>query len=190
MLDFIHQFIYWINYTRFREFEADFTSSLGDHELQSQLVKLEESAAKVYTREILILLVPIFNRSCTCTVIGIKQSGSLFNYCVSRYDRKGVEWIVTFCQEKLEFKCSCQRMELYGIPYEHMISVSVSFEIVNLLECVIMPRWTKSAKDLIPAFEGNNNFGSDPASVSAFLWIVESCKRIANVQFDVEKKNM
>jgi len=81
-------------------------------------------------------------------------------------------------------------MESYGIPYEHMICVFVSLEIVNLPQCVIMPRWTKSAKDSIPAFEGNNNSDSDPASISAFLWIVDSCKRMANVVVRCGKKNI
>jgi len=154
LLDFMQQFMRWINYMRFREVEADFTSSFGDHVLQSPLVKLEESAAKVYTREILNMFVPIFNRSCTCRVKSRKQSGSLFNFCVVRYGKKGIKWNVAFCQAKLEFKCSCLRMESYGIPCEHMICVFVSLEIVNMPGCVIMPRWTKSAKDSIPAFEG------------------------------------
>jgi len=68
LLDFMHQFIRWINYMWFREVEADFTSLFGDHVLQSQLAKLEQSAAKVYMREILSMLILIFNRSCTCRV--------------------------------------------------------------------------------------------------------------------------
>lgn len=187
LLDFMKQFMRWINYMRFREVEADFTSSFGDHMLQSPLHKLEESAAKVYTREVLSMLVPIFNRSCTCRVKAKKQSGSLFNFCVVRYGKKGVKWNVTICQAKLEFKCSCLRMESYGIPCEHMICVFVSLEIVNMPGCVIMPRWTKSEKDSIPAFEGNNSC-IDPACVSAYLWIVESCKRMANVVVRCGKK--
>lgn len=180
LLEFVRHFFRWLNYMRFREVEADFTSSFGEPVLQSQLYPLEKSASKIYTREIFNLLVPVFKRACTCSVIDIKQSGSKFNYNVVRYGKKDVEWHVSFCDSKLEFMCSCMRLESLGIPCEHLFAVFVWLEIVNFPDTVILQRLTNSAKDSISGLEGKIVNPSDPALVSAYLWIVESSKRMAN----------
>lgn len=125
---------------RYREVEADFSSTYGEPVFQTHLQFLEMLAASLYTREIFKLFRPVLNRSSTCNVVGVRQSTAGFIYIVSRYCKKHIDWRVSFCQSSLVFKCSCERFESLSIPCEHLITVLVYLHIVQLPECLVLKR--------------------------------------------------
>jgi hypothetical protein len=180
LVDFLQHFLRWLNYVRYREIEADYASSFGDPVLQTQHRKLEKSASRIYTRSVFKQFRPVLERSSRCKVEGDVRSGSIFTYNVFKYPRDDIHWIVTFCQERLTFKCSCKRFETFGIPCEHILHVLVHLNIVVLPECLVMERWTKRAKDGINAQNANSSSHRDPAFVTTYVMFVERCKRMAN----------
>ncbi|KAK7267998.1 hypothetical protein RIF29_20680 [Crotalaria pallida] len=60
-------------------------------------------------------------------------------------------------------KCCCQRLESQGIPCAHIFAVLFFLDIGELPKCVIMPRWTKFAKQghKLAAVEQGNWIGDN-----------------------------
>lgn len=102
-------------------------------------------AAVVYTRVVFFLFRPVIERSSTCNIVATKKHGDLFTYTVTRSQKEGMAWEVSYCATDLHFKCSCQRMESLGISCDHLVRVIQFLNIVVLPDCLILPRWTKSA---------------------------------------------
>jgi hypothetical protein len=137
LLEFLHQFFRCLNYMRYTELEADFSSVHGDPVLESPLPLLERAAAELYTRQVFLLFQPVLRRACTCTVIDSRQAVSYYFYTVIRYPKQNVEWQVSFCPNSLQFKCSCERLESLGIVCEHVVAVLVYMNIVTLQDCLV-----------------------------------------------------
>lgn len=87
-------------------------------------------------------------------------------------------WYVSFFANDMNFKCSCERLESLGIPCEHIVFVLVFLDIVVLPECVVLSRWTKSAKDLL-GVHTDNTWSNDPTLKCQYLGLVERGKRLA-----------
>jgi hypothetical protein len=183
LLDFLHHFFRWVSDVRYREIEGDYESSFGETVLQTQHECLERSASNLYTRAIFKIFRPMLERSCKCKVEGKEQCGSIFTYFVYKYPRKDVQWVVTYCQEKLVFECSCKRFETFGITCEHVITVLVYLDIVVMPECLVLKRWTKLAKVEINAMNGNSSSHRDPAFICSYVTFVERCKRMVIAAF-------
>lgn len=73
-----------------------------------------------------------------------------FLYRVCKYRRDDHERRVAFCPSSLQFACSCERFELFGILCEHLLAVLICLDIVILSETLVLGRWTRAAKDSIP----------------------------------------
>jgi len=169
-----------VNYVRYREIEADYVSSFGETVLQTQHKSLEKSASKIYTRSVFKQFRPVLERSSRCKVEGDVRSGSIFTYNVFKYRKNDIHWIVTFCEERLKFKCSCKRFETFGIPCEHILRVLVYLNIVAMPQILVMERWTKRAKDGMNTQNANSSSHRDPAFVTTYVMFMERCKRMAN----------
>ncbi|XP_039690635.1 protein FAR1-RELATED SEQUENCE 5-like [Medicago truncatula] len=180
LVDFLNHFIRWLSYVRYREIEADYASSIGETVLQTQHKSLESSAAKNYTRSVFKLFRPVLERACRCKIEGTFCNGSIFHYIVFKYPRDDIHWTVSYCQERLTFECFCKRLETYGVPCEHIVAVLVKMNIRKLPESVVLERWTRRAKDVINAENGNSSTHRDPAFVTTYVMFLERCKRMAN----------
>ncbi|RHN81800.1 putative transcription factor FAR family [Medicago truncatula] len=130
--DFFQQFFRWLNYMRYREIEADFSSSHGDIVVQTQHHHLERSAFKLYTKTIFRLFRKVLERACRFDVHIVSQNGSIHNHIVRRYPRQDIEWTVSYCEHRLVFECTCKRLETLGIACEHVMCVVKFLGIVNL----------------------------------------------------------
>jgi hypothetical protein len=180
LLEFLQQFFRCLNYMRYSELEADFSSIHGDPVLETPLPILERVAGELYTREVFLLFQPVLRRACSCTVVESRQGVSYYFYIVMRYPKQNVEWQVSLCPSSLKFKCSCQRLESLGIVCEHVVAVLVYLNIVTLPDCLVVKRWMKNAKDGIASCSPKKNLSIEPTPtiVSKFTTMVEKCERM------------
>lgn len=165
---------------RYREIEADFSSSHGDIVVQTQHHHLERSAFKLYTKTIFRLFRKVLERACRFDVHTISQNGSIHNHIVRRYPRQDIEWTVSYCEHRLVFECTCKRLETLGIACERVMCVVKFLGIVNLPDCLVLPRWTKSAKDVVNVSNANSSSQRNPAFITSYVIFVERCKRMGN----------
>ena len=182
--DFLQQFFRWLNYMRYREIEADFSSSYGEVVLQTQHRQLEISASKLYTKAIFRLVRSVLDKVCRCKIVRVSQSGSILKYTVTKYPREDIKWVVSYCQQRLYFECTCQRLETLGIACEHVMYVVISLNIVNMPDCVVLHRWTKGAKDVVNVSNATSSGLRNPAFIISCVTFVERCKRMVNAAFE------
>ncbi|XP_016177873.1 protein FAR1-RELATED SEQUENCE 5-like [Arachis ipaensis] len=144
--EFLRHFQRCLMFVRAKEVEADFECAKGDPVMTTNLKQLERSAAENYTRAIFYLFVPILNRACVMRVVDSEDNGSYFIHTVSRYGTPGKDWRVVATSDTREVRCTCMRMECFGVPYEHIIAVLVLNNVHEIPRSLILPRWTKDAK--------------------------------------------
>ncbi|RYR65679.1 hypothetical protein Ahy_A03g011607 [Arachis hypogaea] len=144
--EFLRHFHRCLMFVRAKEVEADFECAKGDPVMTTNLKQLERSAADNYTRVIFYLFVPILDRACAMRVVDSEDNGSHFIHTVSRYGTRGKEWRVVATSDTREARCTCMRMECFGVPCEHIIAVLVLNNVHEIPRSLILPRWTKDAK--------------------------------------------
>ena len=76
-----------------------------------------------------------------------KETATTVIFAVGKYcDRKKL-WHVSYCPQNVEFRCSCQCMESFGIPCVHVIVVLVFLDMDKLPESLILKKWSMKAKE-------------------------------------------
>ncbi|XP_052114427.1 uncharacterized protein LOC107480712 [Arachis duranensis] len=88
----------------------------------------------------------MISRACAMRVVDSEDNGSYFIHTVSRYGTPGKEWRVVATSDTREVRCTCMRMECFGVPYEHIIAVLILNNVHEIPRSLILPRWTKDAK--------------------------------------------
>ncbi|KAL4336877.1 hypothetical protein AHAS_Ahas12G0054100 [Arachis hypogaea] len=144
--EFLRHFHRCLMFVRAKEVEADFECAKGDPVMTTNLKQLERSAAENYTRAIFYLFVPILDRACAMRVVDSEDNGSYFIHTVSRYGTPGKDWRVVATSDTREVRCTCMRMECFGVLCEHIIAVLVLNNVHEIPRSLILPRWTKDAK--------------------------------------------
>ncbi|XP_057426409.1 protein FAR1-RELATED SEQUENCE 5-like [Lotus japonicus] len=147
LTDFMHNFFRYMSYQRQRELEAYFASMHGDHVPQTQLKRLEKSASNHYTDNISRLVSKGLHRCLMLKVSLFKETSTCIIYFVERFSLSSRRWNVTLCKTTSEFKCSCMRMESYGIPCDHILAVCRYLDLPEIPSSLILGRWTKDAKE-------------------------------------------
>jgi len=149
MTDFVQQFHMCLTYFHFREIESDFQSNYGQPVLQTSLRSIERSTTKLFTKEIFFLFRSILKKAFLLRINECQEmsTGCIFN--VSKYCGDGREWRVSFCEEPIDLKCSCLRMESFGLPCDHNIVMLLYLDFDELPNCLVLSRWSKFTKDLI-----------------------------------------
>ena len=174
--EFLENFQSCVGYMRFKEIGADFDSARGVPVMQTCLEPLERFADNVYTRAVFGLFRPILVRAGTMKVLDSKEAGSYITYVVCKYGKPNDEWHVDFCEEEMMFKCSCLRMESFGIPCEHIVAVLVYRDICELSKSLVLHRWTKQAK---AAIHDGGGFSWDSLVNCQCAALMECCKQMA-----------
>ncbi|KAL4299349.1 hypothetical protein AHAS_Ahas17G0092000 [Arachis hypogaea] len=144
--EFIQHFNRCVDHIRWKEVQADLASVNGRPSMQTCFQQLERSAANVYTLSVFYMFQPILVRAVSTKVINMRQTGSYVIYSVGLDRTPNEIWRVFCCDIEMEFKCSCLRMESFGIPCEHILCVLVHEDIKELPRSLVLPRWTKTAK--------------------------------------------
>lgn len=84
---------------------------------------------------------------------------SMFSiYLVSKYQGSGRVWQVSYCPSPIEFRCCCLRMESIGLPCDHIVQVLIFLDFDELPDCLVLLRWSKTAKDAIRGMYTNGSF--------------------------------
>ncbi|XP_024631987.1 protein FAR1-RELATED SEQUENCE 7 [Medicago truncatula] len=145
MTDFVQQFHKCLTYFRFREIKSDFLSKYGQPMMQTSLRSLEKSAEIQFTKEIFVMFRSIMKRSMLLKMTECHEMSTWYIFTVSKYCGDGSVWRVACCQEPIDLKCSCFRMESIGLPCHHILSVLLYLDFDDLPKCLVMPRWSKFA---------------------------------------------
>ncbi|KAH1164035.1 hypothetical protein AAZX31_01G189200 [Glycine max] len=145
--DFVEQFQRCLSYFCFREIEADFDSDYGVVTLQSGLHSLERSASKVFTKTIFHMFRCMLIRAPTVMRVRECHETSLYSiYSVLKYCDCGSICHVCYCPSTFEFKCSCLRMESFGLPCDHIVTLLVELDFSEIPKCLVLDWWKKKCK--------------------------------------------
>ncbi|XP_057428609.1 protein FAR1-RELATED SEQUENCE 9-like [Lotus japonicus] len=167
-----------MSYQRQRELEADFASMHGDHVPQTQLKRLEKSASNHYTNNIFRHVSKGLHRCLMLKVSLFKETSTCIIYFVSRFSLSSRKWNVTLSKTTSEFKCSCMRMESYGIPCDHILAVCRYLDLPEIPSSLIVGRWTKDAKEGLE-LRGEQLGAWDPMDFCRFTVLRENCRRMS-----------
>ncbi|XP_057430685.1 protein FAR1-RELATED SEQUENCE 9-like [Lotus japonicus] len=80
-------------------------------------------------------------------VAAIKETSSCVIYSLYKYCKPGKLWHVAHDEKLSTFRCSCQRMETFGLPCDHIIGLLVYLDIDVIPDSLLLPRWSKAAKE-------------------------------------------
>ncbi|XP_057426342.1 protein FAR1-RELATED SEQUENCE 5-like [Lotus japonicus] len=147
LLEFVQYFERYVDYMRWREVDADYKSVVGDATLQTNVRGLERCAANVYTRTVFLKFRPWLHSGSVMKVAAIKETSSCVIYSLYKYPKPGKLWHVAHDEKLSTFRCSCQRMETFGLPCDHIIGLLVHLDIDVIPDSLLLPRWNKAAKE-------------------------------------------
>ncbi|RYR71924.1 hypothetical protein Ahy_A02g006133 [Arachis hypogaea] len=88
----------------------------------------------------------VISRACAMRVVDYEDNSFYFIHTVSRYGTSGKDWRVVATSDMRAVRCTCMRMECFGVPYEHIIAVLVLNNVHEIPRSLILSRWTNDAK--------------------------------------------
>ncbi|XP_058209110.1 protein FAR1-RELATED SEQUENCE 5-like [Rhododendron vialii] len=146
LFEFVQAFDRALAKLRHNEAKGQVESVNSTPVLSTCMKRIEKHAADTYTRG-------IFNKF----LKEIKKEQSLFKvdkvefedfriYYLSRYQQPDATWSVNYQPNDGIMKCSCLKFESIGFPCQHMISVMKMEHMREIPSCLILQRWTKTAK--------------------------------------------
>ncbi|KAJ1439506.1 Zinc finger, PMZ-type [Sesbania bispinosa] len=120
--------------------------------LNAQLARL---ASRMFTRAVFKLFRHALTKGSTVKVKSAREIMSQTIFTVSKYGKPKKEWKVSYLDEPFHVRCSCQMMESFGLPCEHIIGVMVHLNIEDIPQCLVLDRWIMGAKEkFYDTFEG------------------------------------
>ncbi|CAL0313842.1 unnamed protein product [Lupinus luteus] len=146
--EFLHHFQRCVSHIRNNEVVEDFKSSYGDELLQTPYHSLERHAASIYTRVVLKEFHETLLETEKMKIISTHQTSSHVIYKVGKHYNPNKKWHVSYYDRgsEVELRCSCRRLESFGMPCSHGVFVLLILDIPQLPHCMIVDRWTKKAK--------------------------------------------
>lgn len=184
MTDFVQQFHRCLTYFRFREIQSDFESNYGSPVLQTSLRGIEKSASKKFSKEIFMMFRTVLKKAMLLRITDSQEmsTGSIFK--VMKYCGGGSEWSVAYCEEPIELKCSCLRMESLGLPCDHIVAVLMCLDFDDIPDSLVLPRWSKFAKDSIRERYASGSLYWDSQPAARYSGIVHLCKLVAELVYE------
>ena len=179
--EFLHHFKRCLGFLRNNEREADYKSLSGFPVMQTQLQVLERSAALVYSREVFYIFRSLLLKTSTVKVVAWKETASVVIFVVSKYCDPHKAWHVSYCPANKELRCSCGRMESFGIPCVHMINIMVFLDFDKLPESLILKRWTMKAKEGIVFDNGQQSTFEDNFYISRVVSMSDSWEDLTHI---------
>ncbi|KAJ1438884.1 Zinc finger, PMZ-type [Sesbania bispinosa] len=100
----------------------------------------------------------VLMRAQNLSVSGIVQAVRCTIFIVVNQMGRSGEWRVSLYDTSKELKCACLRMESRGLPCEHIVVVLSHLGIDEILESLVLKRWSKAMKDGLGGkeFEANH----------------------------------
>ncbi|XP_016186187.1 protein FAR1-RELATED SEQUENCE 5-like [Arachis ipaensis] len=121
--EFLRHFHRCLMFVRAKKVEADFECTKGDPVMTTNL-----------------------KQACAMRVVDYEDNSFYFIHTVSRYGTSGKDWRVVATSDMRAVRCTCMRMECFGVPYEHIIAVLVLNNVHEIPRSLILSRWTNDAK--------------------------------------------
>ncbi|RYR73264.1 hypothetical protein Ahy_A02g007616 [Arachis hypogaea] len=146
VLEFVRNFQRCVDFLRDTEDELDFRSWYGTPVLQTEFVELEKSGWTMFTREMFLRYRDSLKRCVRVRICEFDDSDNPHAYTLQKYRRPEMNWKVYRDHISNRFTCSCMRMESFGIPCVHILSVCVRLDLVEIPESLVLRRWSKAAK--------------------------------------------
>ncbi|KAJ1421668.1 Zinc finger, PMZ-type [Sesbania bispinosa] len=146
LTEFTHHLNRCLKYVRHREIEADFLRVNGDQPLETSYRELENSTSEMFTCDVFFIFSRILTKAAKLKVVGSKTSFSCTIYSMRKHVFDEQEWLVSFEPRNSHFKCSCRRMEFYGIPCDHTVVVMVYLDFNELPKSLVGARYVALLK--------------------------------------------
>ncbi|RYR20961.1 hypothetical protein Ahy_B03g066188 [Arachis hypogaea] len=146
VLEFVRNFQRCVDFLRDTENELDFRSWYGTPVLQTEFVELEKSGWTMFTREMFLRFWDSLKRCVRVRICEFNETENPHAYTLQKYRRPEMNWKVYRDPVANRFTCTCMRMESFGIPCVHILSVCVRLDLVEIPESLVLRRWSKAAK--------------------------------------------
>ncbi|RYR75782.1 hypothetical protein Ahy_A01g000367 [Arachis hypogaea] len=114
-----------------------YKSAYGDPVVKTRLEELERFAVTIYTREVFVLFREVLLLASNVRVVSSKKTSTCTLFEVAMYCQ-GRSWNVSWGEMDDEFRCSCLRMESFGIPCVHITGVLVRLNMVVIPDSLIL----------------------------------------------------
>ncbi|RYQ80676.1 hypothetical protein Ahy_Scaffold1g106925 isoform K [Arachis hypogaea] len=182
VLEFVRNFQRCVDFLRDTEDELDFRSWYGTPVLQTEFVELEKSGWTMFTREMFLRYRDSLKRCVRVRICEFDDSDNPHAYTLQKYRRPEMNWKVYRDHISNRFSCSCMRMESFGIPCVHILSVCVRLDLVEIPESLVLRRWSKAAK-----LEIHNQCGEQDTAEPSVTYrtrlgaFSQLCKRLGRV---------
>ncbi|KAF1878413.1 hypothetical protein Lal_00047081 [Lupinus albus] len=187
--EFLHHFQRCLSYMRNNEVMEDFKSSYGDELLQTPYHSLEGHAASIYTRVVFKEFREILLEAAKLRIISSQQTSSHVIYKIGKHYNPNKKWHVSHYDNgsNVDIKCSCKRMESFGMPCSHSVFLLLILDISQLPSCLVLERWTKKAKNV----EGVNfqqcELSRESVKSSRYGALSDACRVLCNLACEKEE---
>lgn len=84
-------------------------------------------------------------------------------------------------QSVMDIKCCCLRMESVGIPCDHILVVMLFLDMVEIPRCLVLDRWTKSAKDPVDGFVEGESEEVDALWACRYAALIAKCRKMCKL---------
>ncbi|XP_015970746.1 protein FAR1-RELATED SEQUENCE 5-like [Arachis duranensis] len=146
VLEFVRNFQRCVDFLRDTEDELDFRSWYGTPVLQTEFIELEKFGWTMFTRKMFLRLRDSLKRCVRVRICEFNDTDNPHAYTLQKYRRPEMNWKVYRDHISNRFSCTCMRMESFGIPCVHILSVCVRLDLVEIPESLVLRRWSKAAK--------------------------------------------
>ncbi|KAF1887776.1 hypothetical protein Lal_00023784 [Lupinus albus] len=170
------------SHMRNNEVMEDFKSSYGDELLQTPYHNLEGYAASIYTRVVFKEFREVSLEAAKLRIISTQQTSSHVIYKIGKHYSPNTKWHVSHFDNgtNVDIKCSCKRMESFGMPCSHSVFVLQILDISQLPYCLVLDRWTKKAKDVQRLNFQQCDLSKESVQSSRYGALSDGCRVLCN----------
>ncbi|XP_050235415.1 protein FAR1-RELATED SEQUENCE 5-like isoform X2 [Mercurialis annua] len=143
-----------------KEVKADY-DTMNTPPLLKTPSPMEKQAANLYTRKIFMRFQEELVETLAYAATVIDDIGLSITYRVTKFGEEQKTHFVTFYIFEKRASCSCQMFEFSGIICRHILAVFRVTNVLTLLPCYILKRWTRNAKTQVVFYEHDRGLASD-----------------------------
>ncbi|RYR47764.1 hypothetical protein Ahy_A07g033724 [Arachis hypogaea] len=114
---------YCVDFLKDNEEELNFRSSYGIPVLQTEFPELEKSGAMSFTREIFSRYRESLKRCVRVSILECIEREDGCIYVTQKYRKPQMRWNVHHLAADNSFRCSCLKIESFGLPCVHILAV-------------------------------------------------------------------
>ncbi|KAH7836656.1 hypothetical protein Vadar_003992 [Vaccinium darrowii] len=133
-----------LNRMRFKEAEAEAVTENSFPVMQTKLISLEKHGAELFTRKIFSFFREEIEKEGVLVLNNKIDRGDHRIYYLGKYSSKST-WRLEYHPSLGTIKCSCLKLESFGIPCCHMIFVMKCEQLISIPLGCFMPRWARRA---------------------------------------------